>query len=93
MTIEDNFYNISLFKVIGYNNKEIDKMVLGGYMIYGILTFVITIPIGMAVLTFVTYAMAQYYEVLFPVKFKLWHGEIIISIFILLFNLGAFVAK
>jgi len=24
LTIEDNFYNISLFKVIGYNNKEID---------------------------------------------------------------------
>jgi len=93
MTIEDNFYNISLFKVIGYNNKEIDKMILGGYLTYGIGTFLVTIPIAYGLFNLMTRFMAQYYEILLPFKFEIWHGVLSIIIFIILFFLGAFVAK
>ena len=93
MTIEDNFYNISLFKVMGYNNREIDKMVLDGYLLYAIMIFIITIPVSIGIFYFMTYFMAQYYEILMPFKFALWHGAVSLVMFILIFYFGAFVAK
>jgi putative ABC transport system permease protein len=93
MTIEDNFYNISLFKVIGYKYKEIDKMILGGYLTYGIGTFLVTIPIAYGLFYLMTYYMAQFYEILMPFRFEIWHGILSLVIFIILFFLGAYVAK
>ncbi len=93
MTIEDNFYNISLFKVIGYNDKEIDKMIIGGYLIYGIIIFISAIPT--AILSFIglQLLMARMYNVVMPFEFSLWHGVVAIVIYIILFYLGAYVAK
>ena len=93
MTIEDNFYNISLFKVIGYNNKEIDKMILGGYLVYGIIIFLITIPIALAAFYGLTAIFAQYYELVFPFDFEIWHAGVSTAMFIIIFYTGAFVAK
>ncbi len=93
MTIEDNFYNISLFKVIGYNNKEIDKMILGGYLIYGIIIFLIAIPSAMLAFYLLQSMMAIMYNVVMPFQFAWWHGFVAIAIYIILFYLGANVAK
>jgi putative ABC transport system permease protein len=93
MTIEDNFYNISLFKVIGYNNKEIDKMILGGYLIYGIVIFIITIPSAMISFYILQLMMARMYNVVMPFQFMWWHAFVAIAIYIVLFYLGAYVAK
>jgi len=93
MTIEDNFYNISLFKVMGYNNKEIDKMILGGYLIYGIIVFIITIPVAILSFIILQLVMARTYGVVMPFEFFIWHGFAAIAIYIVLFNLGAYVAK
>ncbi len=93
LTIEDNFYNISLFKVIGYNNKEIDKMILGGYLFYGIIIFLIIIPIAYYSFEMMTLLFAQYYGIMFPLQFEIWHGVISILIFITIFYIGAFTAK
>ena len=93
MTIEDNFYNISLFKVIGYNNKEIDKMILGGYLIYGIIMFLLTIPSAMLSFYILQSMMAVMYNVVMPFQFAWWHGFVAIAIYIVLFYLGANVAK
>ncbi len=93
MTIEDNFYNISLFKVIGYNNKEIDKMVLGGYLFYGIAIFLIAVPISMLMFYEMTVFFAEYYNIVFPFDFAFWHPLVSIGMFITMFNVGAFVAK
>lgn len=93
MTIEDNFYNISLFKVIGYNNKEIDKMILGGYLLYGIIIFLITIPYAILAFWGLQLLMARTYNVVMPFEFSIWHSFVAIGIFVILFYLGAFVAK
>lgn len=93
MTIEDNFYNISLFKVIGYNNKEIDKMILGGYLIYGIIIFIITIPSAMISFYILQLMMARMYNVVMPFQFMWWHAFVATGIYIVLFYLGAYVAK
>jgi putative ABC transport system permease protein len=89
ITIEDNFYNISLFKVMGYNNKEINKMILGGYSLYGIGIFIITIPIAMISFKVLEYYFAQFYDLLFPMQYAWWHGIVAIAIYLLIFSIGA----
>jgi putative ABC transport system permease protein len=93
LTIEDNFYNISLFKVMGYNDTEINKIVLGGYQFYGLVTFIITIPFAIIGFYFLEVMIAEFYGVLFPVHFAWWHPLIAILMFIIVFSLGAYVAK
>lgn len=93
MTIEDNFYNISLFKVMGYNNKEIDKMILGGYLVYGIIVFILAVPFAMLTFFGLTMLFAQEYEMVFPFDFQYWHAIVSIVMFIVIFYIGAFVAK
>lgn len=93
MTIEDNFYNISLFKVIGYNTKEVNRIILGGYLLYGIGIFILSVPIAMLSFYIMQVYFAQFYDLLFPVEFAWWHGIVAVAIYIVLFYIGAFSAK
>ena len=93
MTIEDNFYNISLFKVMGYNNREIDKMIIGGYLLYGIIIFVVAMPIGCLTSIGMQMYMAKFYNLVMPFEFKLWHGVLSLVMYIAIYNVGAYVAK
>lgn len=93
MTIEDNFYNISLFKVIGYNNREINKMILGGYSLYGIISFGLCIPMAMLSFYVMEMMMGQYYDILLPLKFEWWHGLLSVAIYLLIFYIAAYAAK
>lgn len=93
MTIEDNFYNISLFKVLGYNQKEISKMILGGYSFYGMFIFVIAAPISYFVFEYIALFFAREYNVVMPFEFGIIHSLIGLGIFIILFNTGAWISK
>jgi putative ABC transport system permease protein len=93
MTIEDNFYNISLFKVMGFTNKEIDQMVLGGYFRFGILIFIFSIPISIGSFSIMSIFFAQYFDLIFPFHFVYWHAILTIVIYIVLFEVGAYSAK
>jgi len=93
MTIEDNFYNISLFKVMGYNNKEIDGMILGGYLGYGILIFILCIPIALLSFHLMAVFFARYFNMMFPLKLEWWQMGVSLIIYVLIFYVGAFVAK
>lgn len=93
ITIEDNFYNISLFKVLGYSNKEINRMILGGYSLYGIIVFILCIPIAMITFIGLEYYFAQFYDLLFPLRFAWWHGLAAIGMYIIIFTLGAYQAN
>jgi len=93
MTIEDNFYNISLFKVIGFNEREVNRMILGGYSIYGIGIFIITIPIAILSFVLMELVFAQMYDILFPFQFEWWHAVASIGIYLVIFYIGAFAAK
>jgi len=93
MTIEDNFYNISLLKVMGYNKKEINKMILGGYSFYGVLIFVLAAPISYLVFQYITLFFAREYNVLMPFEFGIFRTLIGVAMFIILFYIGAFIAR
>ncbi len=93
MTIEDNFYNISLFKVMGYNQKEINQMILGGYFIYGLFIFILTIPICYIAFMLMTQLLANQYDLIMPFQIQIWHMLLTVFMFIIIFYGGAFVAK
>jgi putative ABC transport system permease protein len=93
LTVEDNFYNISLFKVIGYDDKEINSMVIGGYFRFGMYLFIAAIPVGILTFQLMEWYFAQYYELVFPMRFYWWHSVIAIVIYVILFELGALAAK
>ncbi|HPG42966.1 MAG TPA: ABC transporter permease [Acholeplasmataceae bacterium] len=93
MTIEDNFYNISLFKVIGYNQKEINKMILGGYFIYGLIIFIVTIPISYGAFMLITQILANQYDLIMPFEIKIWHMILSVLMFVVIFYGGAWVSK
>lgn len=93
LTIEDNFYNISLFKVIGYNDKEINKMILGGYQLYGLGAFILVIPFSILVFYGFQVILAQYYDMIFPTELAWWHPFVSIGLFLLIFHSGAYIAN
>lgn len=93
MTIEDNFYNISLFKVIGFDEKEINKMILGGYTLYGVIIFIMAIPVAIGFFYLFQLIMGQYYSMIMPLEFVWWHAILSIVIFLVIFYIGAFAAK
>ncbi len=93
MTIEDNFYNISLFKVIGYNEKEINKMILGGYSMYGVGIFIVTIPVAILSFWIMELYLGQFYGMLMPFQFVWWHALASVIIYLVIFYIGAFAAK
>ena len=93
MAIEDQYYNISLFKVMGYNQKEINHIILGGYMIYGLIIFIVVIPIAIIGFNFMEVFFAQFYDLLFPMKFYWWHAIISIVIYFIIFYLSSLTSK
>ncbi len=93
MAIEDQYYNISLFKVMGYNQKEINRMILGGYMLYGLVIFIISIPVSIVAFRFMEIFFAQFYDLLFPMRFYFWHGIVSIIIYFIIFYLSSFQSK
>lgn len=93
MAIEDQYYNISLFKVLGYNQKEINQMILGGYLIYGLMIFIISIPVSILSFKLMEIIFAQFFNLLFPMRFYLWHGAINLGLYFLIFYISSKTAK
>jgi putative ABC transport system permease protein len=66
LAIEHYFYDISLFKVIGYNNKEIKGIFINGYLIYIILIFLMVLPIALISFEVMMWYMSTQYGMIFP---------------------------
>ncbi len=93
MAIEDQFYNISLFKVMGYNQKEINRIILGGYMIYGFVIFVVSIPIAIVSFRYMEIFFAKFYDLLFPMRFYWWHAILSVVIYFIIFYISSYASK
>ncbi len=70
-TIEDNFKNISLLKVMGYQDKEISKMVLRIYSPVIMIAYVLSIPVTIVVLQSLMAVLGELMGVSIPIRMKL----------------------
>ncbi len=71
LAIEHYFYDISLFKVIGYNNVEIKGIFINGYLFYIILIFFMTLPIALISFEVMMWYMSTQYSMIFPMSLDL----------------------
>lgn len=93
MSIEDNYYSISLLKVMGYNKGEVDSMMLSSYFVYSIISYLISIPITILGFGYMVDYLAKEFNMVMPFEFEikfLFIGLLIVSI---IFLLGSYAAK
>lgn len=93
MTVEDNYYNISLLKVMGYSKKEVSSMVLDSYLAYTIISFIASIPITLVALGWMVEFFAQGYGMVIPFEFRSVHALYGFIIIMVIFYGGTYAGK
>lgn len=88
LTVEDNYYNISLLKVMGYNKKEVNSMILNGYLGYGIIAYILSLPITSITISTIMNYLARDYKMVLPLEFELWQGFVGLIIILIIFYIG-----
>ncbi len=93
MTVEDHYYPLALFKVLGYDNKDIHRILLGGYEKANVVLFLLTIPIAVLSFSFFRRWTAEMYEFLVPLQVLPTHVGVFAALFLLMTLLGTLSAK
>ena len=93
MSVEDNYYSISLLKVMGYSKKEVNSMMLNSYLIYSVISYLISIPITVFSLDLGMKYLAKEFNMILPFEFELWHGICGLIVVMIIFFIGSFAAK
>jgi len=93
LTVEDNYYNIALFKVLGYTNREINKIVIGGYDKLTVLIFILSIPATMGIYRALTWFIATEYQMVMPFTFEWLNVLVIGAMYGIIYVLASLKAK
>lgn len=93
LSVEANYYDISLFKVIGYNHQEIEKVFIHSYLIYTIIIFILTIPMTYISFEIIMWYLATLYGMIFPMSLSVLKILIALILTISLFYLAIPLAK
>jgi len=93
MSVDDQYYAISLLKVKGYNKKEINKIILGGYQKLGVLAFLIAIPLTIGSLNLMTLIFARMYQFIMPLSIGLLDSVLVFVIYGMIYYIGSILAK
>lgn len=93
VTVEDNYYNISLLKVMGYTKREVQSMILDSYLIYTLLSFAISVPIALLSLGLTMDYFTTSYNMVFPLEFQPSHILYALILLLSVFFAGTWNAK
>ena len=93
LIVEEKYYDISLLKVMGYNDKEVNSMILNNYFVYSILSFLISVPIAVALVNAIVKYLIKYFNMVIPLKFEIWQVFAGIAIITVIFFIGTLNAK
>ena len=88
LTIEDNHYHISLLQVMGYNRKEVNAMVLHSYLVYIILSYLISLPIALFLFGWLVDFFAAGYNMVLPFQFHWTHAVFSLGILLAIYFTG-----
>lgn len=93
LTVEDNYYNISLLKVMGYSNKEVNSMILTSYLVYCIISYYISAYITVLGFDYITSYIGEKFGIVMPFEFNI--GRLILGLIITtaIFLLGTYASK
>jgi putative ABC transport system permease protein len=91
-TVEKNYYAISLLKVMGYNRREVNGMILNSYFVYALLSYLISIPIALLILRLIVVFFAGY-GVILPLRFEPVSLVITLGILLLIFFISTYLSR
>ncbi|MGG7176410.1 FtsX-like permease family protein [Clostridium paraputrificum] len=93
LTVEDNYYNISLLKVMGYSKKEVNSMILNSYLGYSIVSYIISIPLTVWTIDWFVGYLSKSFNMVLPLEFALWQGGVGLIVILIIFYIGSISAK
>lgn len=93
LTVEKNYYVISLLKVMGYDRREVRSMILNSYFIYALASALLSIPIALFVLRVIIVLFAQDYGLVLPLEFEWIYLLYTLGAVTLLFFASTFVSR
>jgi putative ABC transport system permease protein len=93
ITVEEKYYDVSLLKVMGYSDGEVNSMILNSYFLYSILSFLVSVPMAIGIMNILEKYLIENFNMVLPLKFRVWHvfaGVIIVAV---IFFIGTLSAK
>jgi putative ABC transport system permease protein len=93
LTVEKNYYVISLLKVMGYQKREVRSMILNSYFIYALVSALLSIPIALLTLRVIIVVFAEDYGLVLPLEFEWMYIVYTLGAVVLLFFLSTFVSR
>lgn len=73
-TVLQNTYAISLLKVLGYRKKDVNAMILNGYLIYALVSYALSLPVSILALKGLLRIFVVQYGILLPLNFDWTQG-------------------
>lgn len=93
LTVEKNYYVISLLKVMGYDRSEVRSMILNSYFIYGLVSALLSIPIALIILRVIIVVFAEDYGLVLPLEFEWVYVLYTLGAVTLLFFTSTFISR
>lgn len=92
LSLESNLYDISLFKVIGYNDSEIHRVFIRSYLSYVLMIFIGTVPIAFLSFEALTWYLVSLYGLVFPMTLTVYKLVIGLVLSLILYTLSVPIA-
>ncbi|WP_214825591.1 ABC transporter permease [Exiguobacterium algae] len=93
LTVEKNYYVISLLKVIGYSKREVRSMILNSYFMYALASALISIPLALLTLRIIIVVFAEDYGLVLPLEFEWIYVVYTLGAVAVLFFTSTFVSR
>lgn len=93
LTVEKNYYVISLLKVMGYSKREVRSMILNSYFMYAIVSALLSIPVALVTLRIIIIVFAEDYGLVLPLEFEWIYIVYTLGAVVLLFFASTFVSR
>ncbi|TCI30286.1 ABC transporter permease [Exiguobacterium sp. SL-10] len=93
LTVEKNYYVISLLKVIGYDRREVRSMILNSYFMYALISALLSVPIALVILRVILIVFAEDYGLVLPLEFEWIYLLYTLGAVTLLFFASTFISR
>jgi putative ABC transport system permease protein len=93
LIVDENKGTISLFKVLGYKNKEINKLILNSHTFIVIIGYMIGIPVLVGSINAMYRSLAESLQMVIPVKLSIWYILLGFVIVMLTFELAKLMSR
>ncbi len=93
LIVEDHYVHIALLKMLGYDDKAIHTIVLGGYRKLNVILFLLCIPFSLFIFVVFRDFFAMMFDYIFIMSLNPWHVFAIALLYVIIFMIATKHAK